>query len=367
MYRQRIDRLYQAMRKAGIDAMAFNPSPSQLYLSGLPFHLMERPTVLLLTPEAEPVLILPELEKAKLASAPYPVHGYTYSDDPATWQTAFDAVANSGAFAARTIGIEPNWLRYLELKHLETAFPQARFIAADAVIGELRMQKDDGELAKMRRAVEIAQSALLATLPFIQAGRTERQVAAELTAQLLKHGSDAHLPFTPIVAGGPNSANPHATPSDRPLQTGDLLVIDWGAACDGYIADLTRTFAMGEIDPDMRQIVEVVLQANDAGRQACAPGVQAGYVDRVTRSVIAHAGFGANFIHRTGHGLGLESHEPPYIFAENNLILQPGMTFTIEPGIYLPERGGCRIEDNVVITASGCTSLSDLPRELIQL
>jgi Xaa-Pro dipeptidase len=171
----------------------------------------------------------------------------------------------------------------------------------------------------------------------------------------------------PIVAGGPNSANPHAVPTDRPLQDGDLLVIDWGARCNGYVSDLTRTFAIGEVEPELKHIANIVAQANAAGRAASRPEMRAGDVDRAARTVIESAGYGPQFFHRVGHGLGLEEHEPPYMFTENDLVLQPGMTYTVEPGIYLTGRAGVRIEDDVVITATGCETLSDLPRDLERL
>jgi Xaa-Pro dipeptidase len=227
------------------------------------------------------------------------------------------------------------------------------------------MTKDRSELAAMRQAVHIAQRALQATLPLIKIGMNEKELASELTMQLLRGGAESNLPFTPIVCAGPNSANPHAVPGERLLQSGDLLIIDWGASYEGYFSDLTRTFAVGEVASEHARIAQAVLEANEAGRNTAAPGVPAGLVDKAAREVIEKAGYGPYFIHRTGHGLGMEEHEEPYIRSDNPQLLSPGMTFTIEPGIYLPERGGVRIEDDVVITESGSESLSNLPRELM--
>jgi Xaa-Pro dipeptidase len=193
---------------------------------------------------------------------------------------------------------------------------------------------------------------------------SERQLASELTLQLLRHGSEPEIPFSPIVASGPNSANPHVTPGDRPLSPGDLLVIDWGATVNGYVSDLTRTFAIGEPDGELARVAEIVANANAAAREAATPGVPASEVDRAARQLIEQAGYGKFFTHRTGHGLGLEGHEEPYIRADNDQSLEAGMTFTIEPGIYLPDRGGVRVEDDFVITRDGGESLSDLPRQL---
>jgi Xaa-Pro dipeptidase len=168
-----------------------------------------------------------------------------------------------------------------------------------------------------------------------------------------------------MVESGPNSANPHATVSNRRLAAGDLLVIDFGATYQGYCSDITRTFAVGDVSPESRDIVRITGEANAAGRAAARPGIQAGEVDRAARAVIDATGYGRFFTHRTGHGLGSEPHEEPYIFAENTLLLEPGMVFTVEPGIYLPQKAGARVEDDVLITPDGAESLSSLPRELI--
>lgn len=367
MYSQRLNTLIHAIQTSGLHGVALNPSPTQRYLTGLEFHLMERPIVLLILPGRELVLILPELETEKLKSAPYPIHSITYGDNPATWQAAFNQAAELLHLSGKTLGVEPTWLRFLESQFLQASAPGVNLASAENLVASLRMKKDAEEIRCMRKAVQIAQDALRATLPAIKPGATEREIASALTAALLKAGSDSHVPFAPIVSGGPNSANPHASPSDRPLQTGDLLVIDWGAAYGGYFSDLTRTFAIGTVEPEYERIAQVVLLANQEGRAAGKPGIAAGAVDHAAREVIADSGYAQFFTHRTGHGLGMEGHEPPYMFAENTLLLESGMTYTVEPGIYLPGRGGVRIEDNVVVTPDGCETLSDLPRELIHL
>jgi Xaa-Pro dipeptidase len=359
----RLNRLFSLMKTYGLDAMVFNPGPSLNYLIGLSFHLMERPVVLLLIPNETPVLIMPELETAKLPLATIPLEGVTYGENPATWRGVFVTACQNYKLEGKKIGVEPTRLRFLELRLLEKG-ARGQFISAEEVISGLRMQKDASEIEMMRRAVSIAQEALLATLPFIKAGKSEREIAAELSVQLLRAGSDSEVPFTPIVSSGANSANPHATPSDRRLQRGDLLVIDWGATYHGYVSDLTRTFAIGEVDAELKQIAGIVEQANAAGRSTAGPEKAAGEIDQAARAVITDAGYSKYFTHRTGHGIGLEGHEPPYIYAENPQILLEGMAFTVEPGIYLPGRGGVRIEDNVVITASGSETLSSLPRQL---
>jgi len=287
----------------------------------------------------------------------------TFADDPALWPATFTSAIEKAGLQHARIGVEPNRLRFMELSYLQNAAPAAQFISAEALFGELRLCKDAVEIKAMREAIRIAQDALEATLPVIQVGHTEKEIAAELVINLLCQGSESDLPFAPIVAGGPNSANPHAVPTERPLQSGDLLVIDWGGAYDGYFSDLTRTFAIGVVDPELRTIYETVKEANVAGRAAGGPHLAAGIVDHAARTVIEKAGYGKYFTHRTGHGLGMEAHEDPYMFGGNTQILAPGMVYTVEPGIYLPGKGGVRIEDNIVVTGAGCETLSSYPRE----
>ena len=255
-------------------------------------------------------------------------------------------------------------MRVMELRLIEDAFLSPRIDAAEPTFAALRMRKDEQELALMREAVGIAERALLATLPTIRAGQTEREIGAELVVQTLRAGSDAELPFAPIIASGPNSALPHAALTDRAIQPGDLLTIDWGAAKNGYIADLTRTFAIGEVADELKKIYRLVQAANAAARAATRPGALAAEVDAAARQTITAGGYGEYFIHRVGHGLGLEGHEDPSVHGRNEYSLEVGTTFTIEPGIYLPGKGGVRIEDDVVVTATGAESLSTLSREL---
>jgi Xaa-Pro dipeptidase len=360
----RFTKLIKLMEQFQVDVIALNPGPSLTYLTGLHFHLMERPTVLLIAKDREPLLILPELEAGKISTSRARINAITYNDDPATWQKSFKEAAGVYDLTHARVGIEAIRLRYLELEYLQKAAPEARFISAEKVFSNLRETKDASEIQQMRLAVKIAQEALSAILPRVKAGVTEKEIAAELTIQLLRGGSDPELPFAPIVASGANSANPHATPSDRRLKAGDLVVIDWGARSNGYCSDLTRTFAIGDLEPELRTIYEIVRKSNLAGRVAGKPEITAGNVDKASRDVIENAGYGVYFNHRTGHGIGLEDHETPYIFNGNSTILSPGHAYTVEPGIYLPGRGGVRIEDDMIITATGSESLSDFSREL---
>jgi Xaa-Pro dipeptidase len=354
----------QVGQASNLDALALNAGPSLVYLTGLHFHLSERPVVALFTADHEPIIILPELEILKLTGLPYEITAFPYSENPAEWDGVFRKAVKSLGLDGKRIGVEPRAMRLLEFRHVKAGAPEADFPDASEVVSRLRVRKEADEIAAMRKAVKVAQSALEATLPLIKIGMSEKELAAELVIQLLRHGSQSEMPFAPIVSGGPNSANPHASPSERRLQPGDLLVVDWGASVDGYISDLTRTFAVGEVEPELKKIHQIVLKANAAGRAAARPGVPCANVDKAAREVIEKAGYGVYFTHRTGHGIGMEGHEEPYMRGDNMQLLEPGMAFTVEPGIYLPGRNGARIEDNVVIAEDGAECLSEMPREL---
>ncbi len=360
----RLKNLSSALAEFGLDALALNPSPSLLYASGLHFHLMERPVVAFFAADGRIALVLPELEIAKLTNLPYKVEAFPYNEDPTTWTDVFRDAINFLDLDGKKIGVESLAMRIFEERYLQAAAPRATVPDATETIAALRIRKDADEIASMRKAAKIAEAALEATLPMIKIGISEKKIAAELVSQLLKHGSESPLPFQPIVSGGPNSANPHATPSERLLQEGDLLVIDWGANCNNYVSDITRTFAIGEIDAEYRKIHEITQQANAAGRAAAKPGLPASVVDIAARKVIDDAGYGEYFTHRTGHGIGMEGHEAPYMRSDNQRILEVGMAFTVEPGIYLPNRNGVRVEDDMIVTADGAESLSTLPREI---
>ena len=364
-YLTRQQKLFAEMQSAGLDALALNPGPSLEYLTGLIFHLSERPVLAFFLPGKPLVIVHAQLESAKTRDLPFPVSPLAYGEDPGTWQQSFNqAYRLCGLARHPQVAIEPRRMRILEYRYLEDSAQGASFPSAEAILANLRMFKDTLELDAIKRAVDIAQLALQRTLPLAKIGMTEKELAAELVMQLYRAGSDPELPFSPIVSSGPNSANPHATPTDRKLTPGDLLVIDWGASHQGYFSDLTRTFSVGEVDREYQKIASITAQANAAGREAAAPGVPALAVDRAARTLIDEAGYGEFFTHRTGHGLGRESHEEPYIRSDNPQILLPGMVFTVEPGIYLPERNGVRVEDNIVITQEGSRSLSNLPRAL---
>ncbi len=365
MHTERLSQLIEQASAYGLDALALVPGPNLLYLTGLSFHLSERPIVTLFPVDGPPAIVLPTLEAAKVERATIGLEVFSYTDEEG-YTAAFQRACASLPLADCILGVEALQMRLLEVRLLERYAPNCQLIPAEEVLTELRIRKDERELEQIRRAVAVTEAALRATVRQVQAGMTEREVAALLTVEMLQAGGEG-IAFPPIVVAGPNAASPHATPTDRAIQPGETIIVDCGATVGGYAADITRTFAIGELEPELARVYEVVRAANEAGRAAAGPGVPVEEVDRAARAVIEEAGYGEYFIHRTGHGLGLEVHEPPFIVAGNRRPLEPGMTFTVEPGVYLPGRGGVRIEDDVVVTPSGAESLTTFTREFVSL
>lgn len=352
----RVERMLDLAQSQGYDALALMPGPNLFYTTGLSFHLSERPVVALFPVDAPPALVLPAFEAGKVAD----LEVFVYTDEEG-YTMAFHEACASLELAEARIGVESLRMRLLEARILQRYAPGADLAAADALFAELRMSKGPEELAAMRRAIEVAEQAFQVWLPQLRVGMTEKEAAARLVAALLTHGAEG-LAFEPIVVGGPNAASPHAVPGARPFQAGDWVVVDWGAFVDGYASDITRAVVFGEPAGPLVEVHRVVAAANAAGRAAIRAGVPAQEVDAATRAVIEAAGYGPQFNHRTGHGLGLETHEPPYIVGGNAQPLLPDTTFTVEPGIYLAGVGGVRIEDDVVVTSAGQTTLTTLPR-----
>lgn len=366
MNQQRIERLREQILAHGVDGIALMPGPNLLYLSGIHVHVSERPILLFIPADDEPAIIISALESGKARAAGIREDRIFAWSDEEGYTGAFQQACAHLELSDYLLSVEALHMRVLELELLHRYAPGLNTAHAEEIMTELRVVKDQSELATMGKAVAAAETAMRALIPRIKIGQSEKQIAAMLVQELTDAGSEGS-PFGPIVQAGPNGASPHAVPSDRPLQPGDMLVIDWGATVDDYPSDITRTFAVGEVDPEFTLVHDTVRQANSVAKEVVRPGVSGRDVDRAARDVIEAAGYGPYFIHRTGHGLGLEVHEPPYMSEAETAPLAEGMVFTIEPGIYLPERGGVRIEDDVVITAEGCRSLTTFPRNLIRL
>lgn len=360
----RITRIQQAMCRYGFDALAIVPGSNLRYLSGITLHAGLRLTLALIPVSGQSALVVPALEHARIAETTDALFRfYPWSDAEGPEQALARAARDIGLGAGSVIGIEYTVMRVFELRALEQAIPGARMTDAIPLLADLRMVKDAEELNAIRQAVRVIEDTLRQTITQVRAGMRERDIA-DLWERAIR-AAGCFPAFETIVASGPNSANPHHTSGDRALQEGDLVVFDGGAVYQGYVSDITRTFAVGHLSDEALRIHNLVQAANTAGHTAAAqPGATGESIDAAARQVIEQNGYGPYFLHRTGHGIGLDVHEPPFIVAGNRNPLPIGATFTIEPGIYIRGLGGVRIEDDVVITANGAESLTTFPREV---
>lgn len=360
----RVERMRERLRRREIACAVIVPGPNLRYLTGLNMNPSERITMAFVPVEGVPALLLPELERPQAESALHvEAKIFTYRDEDGPERALAELIRDHG-LRSGTIAVEHRHMRVLELRAMEASAPGARIVGLDEITTELRTIKDDAEIERLRRAVELTEQLLEKTIAAIEPGQNEREIAAAFQRELLE--SEAEGPaFSPIVVSGPHGDSPHAHPGSRRIRDGELVTIDCGALWEGYPGDITRVVAVRAIQPKLQEIFQVVRDANAAGREACRPNVLAQDVDRAARGVIERAGYGQYFLHRTGHGLGLEVHEPPYIMEGNTQELRPGMTFTVEPGVYLPGVGGARIEDDMLITEEGAESLTRIQRDLV--
>jgi Xaa-Pro aminopeptidase len=364
----RLTRARNATQVAGLDALLLTPGPDLRYLLGIAGESHERLTCLAVPADGDPALVVPALERPGLNGTPVLELGLEIAewidgDDPYALVAA--VLHRSGSTAARAaVG---DAMPAAHVLGLRAALPGCAQELASTVLAPLRMRKDGAEIEALAAAGRAIDRVHARMGEWLRVGRTEAQVGADVAAAIVAEGHTAAA-FV-IVGSGPHGASPHHDVSDRVVQPGDLVVVDIGGPTpEGYFSDCTRTYTMGEpAHPDVDACYAVLQAAQDAAVAAVAPGATAQSVDAAARIPISDAGLGDRFIHRTGHGIGLEVHEQPYIVAGNDLGLDEGMAFSIEPGIYLPGRWGARIEDIVVVESNGARRLNHRPRELAVL
>jgi Xaa-Pro aminopeptidase len=356
----RLSRVRDAVRAEGLDVLLLTPGADLRYVTGYDAKQLERLTCLAVPAEAEPFLLVPALELKAAQASP----AASLDIDMVPWGETTDPF---GMIARRLPGVKRTALsdRMWALHSLQfaQAFPGAAQSLASVVVSPLRMRKTAAEVVALNEA-GAAIDRVHANVPsWLASGRTEREVGAQIAEAIIAEGN-VSVDFV-IVGSGPNAASPHHELSDRVIATGDVVVVDIGGTMpSGYCSDSTRTYAIGHAPDDFLAYYEVLRLAQDEATRSVRPGVTAEQVDRTARGIIADAGYGEWFIHRTGHGIGLESHEDPYIVEGNTLALEPGMAFSIEPGIY-PGPHGARIEDIVVCTEQGYQRMNISPRDLV--
>ncbi|KOV83645.1 MULTISPECIES: aminopeptidase P family protein [unclassified Streptomyces] len=359
-YGARMERAVRSAADAGLAGLLVAPGPDMVWLTGYtPTAVTERLTLLVLAPGRDPVLVVPTLEapdaEQAAGAAALTLRDWTDGKDP--YAVTAGLLDDRGRF-----GISDNtWA--MHLLGLQRALPGTSYASLTDALPMLRAVKDAAELELLAAAGAAADLAFEEIRKVSFAGRRESDVGQDL-AGLLRRFGHSQVDFT-IVGSGPNGANPHHEVGDRVIRPGDMVVLDFGGLKDGYGSDTTRTVHVGEPTEEERRVHDVVRAAQEAGFQAVRPGVACQDVDRAARAVITDAGYGEYFIHRTGHGIGVTTHEPPYMIEGEEQPLVPGMCFSVEPGIYLPGRFGVRIEDIVTVTEDGGRRLNNTTREMV--
>jgi D-alanyl-D-alanine dipeptidase len=353
-YAARMARVADQAVEAGLDAVVVAPGPDLVWLTGYrPTAVTERLTALVLAVGRTPALLVPTLERpdaeAAVGVAATSVRDWTDGSDP------YDAATVLLPPVGRYGISDATWAAHL--LGLQRALPGSRWQSLSECLPLMRAVKGPDELERLAAAGAAADATYLDVVGLPFEGRLETEVAADLARLLREHGHE-QVDFT-VVGSGPNGANPHHEAGDRRIERGDVVVLDFGGLRDGYGSDTTRTVCVGEPSAEVQQVHDVVRRAQQAAFEAVRPGVPCQEIDRVARAVITEAGHGEDFIHRTGHGIGVTTHEPPYLVEGEEEVLRPGMCFSIEPGIYLPGRFGVRIEDIVTVTDTGGRRLND--------
>jgi Xaa-Pro aminopeptidase len=359
----RVSHAQKAAAGAGVDALLVTPGPDLRWLTGYDALPLERLTCLVLPADGPAFMLAPGLEVPAVLASPVrdldvEVVGWGETDDP------YAVIAARLGSPARVALANRMWAE--QVLRMRAALPGAEQSVASGVIGELRMRKSPEEVDALRRAGQAIDRVHARMAEFLRPGRTEREAGREIAAAILDEGH-ATVDFV-IVGSGPNGASPHHEVGDRVLEAGDPVVVDIGGTTpEGYCSDCTRMYTLGAPPAEFSEYFAVLHEAQLAACAHAGPGVTAESVDAAARDVIDAAGFGAAFVHRTGHGIGVETHEEPYIVAGNETLLEAGMAFSIEPGIYLSGRHGARIEDIVVATADGIERLNVTDRQYVEL
>lgn len=354
----RVKRLQEVMGADGVDVTLLSIGADLPYFTGYEASPSERLTVFVIPIDGPPVFYVPVLEAPGVPAGAYQIRPWSELEDPVALAAGTTKAPNKVAVG------DHMWSVFLS--RFQRIWSHATWTPASEVTSALRLIKDADEIELLRRAAQGVDRVMARVSDeVVFSGRTELDVARDLAEMTIEEGHDV-AEFT-IVASGPNGASPHHHPGSRVIEEGELVVCDYGGRIGGYFSDSTRTFSVGE--PAERQVEAhaVVAAANEAGRAAVRPGATCQEIDRVTRAVVNEAGYGEFFIHRTGHGIGLEVHEHPYIVEGNQTALEPGMCFSVEPGIYMPDQFGVRIEDIVVCADDGIDSLNQSTRGMVRV
>lgn len=361
IYKSRLDIVKKKMKERGIDGLFLFPSSNQYYLTGFRTFPGERLLLTIIPVEGEPFFIAPMLYVSQVEKESWIKDIITWGDEDKPYELLRRIMEQRGLNRG-SFSVDDN-MYAVQLLSIIKALPQIQFLPMGDLLGSLRLSKSPEEVDKIREAGRIVDEVVEEVRKGAKPGMTEIEIAALMEFEMRKRGSEGPS-FETIVGSGPNSALPHYNAGERRVNSGEFMVLDFGATYKGYCSDTTRTLCMGEPTAKMREVYNVVKEAQEIGVRTVKPGIKAKEVDEAVRKYITDKGYGEYFTHRTGHGLGLEIHEEPYISGISETVLKPGMVFSIEPGIYINGEFGVRIEDIVVVTEDGCERLNNYPREL---
>ena len=359
---KRLENLIAWMKENDVQVTFLTSSENVFYLSGFYSDPHERLLGLAVFQEGEPFLVCPGMEKHSVRRTGWSQEIIAYSDIQDPWELINKSIAGRVSRPSK-VAIEKEHMNVERYEKISALFPNAEFVSAEEKLRVLRMIKDEKELKIIREACALADYAVEFGAAEIKEGKTELEILSAVEFALKKKGV-TEMSFATMVLTGANAASPHGTPGLTKIQKGDLVLFDLGVVIDRYCSDITRTVAYGDINEKQKEIYDTVLKAQLAAVEASKPGATCAEVDLTARKIISEAGYGEYFPHRLGHGLGISVHEYPSMTETNQLVLQEGMVYTIEPGIYVPDVAGVRIEDDVVITANGAEILTKFPKEL---
>jgi Xaa-Pro aminopeptidase len=359
-YQDRIRRLQEQMKLKTVDLVSIAPTANMRYLTGFTPHPDERFCSLLVSQESYR-FVVPDLNAGQVEThTGMDVMRWSDTQGP---EVALETALSGLGLSAGSVLAADDSMRTDFLLRIQDALLPRKSIPAGVLLNSLRIIKTPEEIQTLSQAAALADRAMAVGIQACQPGVSERQVAFKIAAYFMENGAQ-NVDFT-IVASGPNGAFPHHEVSDRLMQRGDTVILDIGATFNDYKSDITRVVHLGQPPQKVLDVYSAVLKANRAGSAAALPGTKASQIDQASRSSLANDGLDEYFVHRTGHGLGMEGHEPPWITSTNETILQAGMVFSVEPGVYLPGKFGVRIEDIVTVTDNGCQLLTGFSHELV--
>jgi Xaa-Pro dipeptidase len=360
-FRERCLRAKKIMDEKGIDAICLFPSADMYYLTGFWTAPLERLLLCIISQKDNPLLIVPKLYAGQVKAESW-ISSVRIWTEKIKLAKQLKKIFREFQLLTGNIAVHDS-LPLINFRLFQETAPKAKFTSTSVILSQMRMRKSENEIRLMEKAAKLSDIALEAAAPELRGGKREFELAARLEYEMRVRGSEGTA-FETIVGSGPNGAFPHHTSSNRKISEGDFVVFDLGATYGRYCSDFTRTLVVKRLDSKMGRIYNVVRKAHEEATNAVRPGVTVGAIDHVARRVITKSGYGKYLVHRTGHGVGLEVHESPYIREGDKTRLEQGMTFSIEPGLYVPGKLGIRIEDVVVVTKNGCRPLTKYPTEL---